>query len=317
MSCLRVALSIFALVATSRAMSMSAAEGKSCVILGGGLQGCASAYYLRQAGFEGRVTIVERTGIAAAASGKGGGFLARNWGRGPTRALHEQSFDLHAELATSLGLQSYRSIPTLEVTSELGLREWPPKAKTSKPIKRSALHPSWLDDTDTKARLMDKDTAQVVPGELCRRLFEEAGAALVVGAARGLELNSGRVTGVRLDDTVLPADEVVVCMGAWSVLLEDWLPRTSVPLEGIYSSSIVYEGVEAVKTEPRAFFCAEDSNSCHLEVYPRCDIGVLAANTTKPYAASTALYISAASVVRTTSREHAYAKAATCRMRAR
>ena len=88
------------------------------VILGGGLQGCASAYYLKQRGFE-DVTIVERTSVAAAASGKGGGFLARGWGSGPTRALHEVSFDLHAELAKTLNLKTYRKIKTLSVTGEL------------------------------------------------------------------------------------------------------------------------------------------------------------------------------------------------------
>ena len=112
-----------ALLHTTAALSMAARglplqpSGK-VVILGGGLQGCASAYYLKQRGFE-DVTIVERTSVAAAASGKGGGFLARGWGSGPTRPLHEVSFDLHAELAKTLNLKTYRKIKTLSVTGEL------------------------------------------------------------------------------------------------------------------------------------------------------------------------------------------------------
>ena len=111
------------LLHTTAALSMAARglplqpSGK-VVILGGGLQGCASAYYLKQRGFE-DVTIVERTSVAAAASGKGGGFLARGWGSGPTRALHEVSFDLHADLAKTLNLKTYRKIKTLSVTGEL------------------------------------------------------------------------------------------------------------------------------------------------------------------------------------------------------
>ena len=121
------------------------------VILGGGLQGCASAYYLKQRGFE-DVTIVERTSVAAAASGKGGGFLARGWGSGPTRALHEVSFDLHAELAKTLNLKTYRKIKTLSVTGELGLRGWPPADKPAKaPFSPDA--PAWLDKEDTGAKL--------------------------------------------------------------------------------------------------------------------------------------------------------------------
>ena len=112
-----------ALLHTTAALSMAARglplqPSSKVVILGGGLQGCASAYYLKQRGFE-DVTIVERTSVAAAASGKGGGFLARGWGSGPTRALHEVSFDLHAELAKTLNLKTYRKIKTLSVTGEL------------------------------------------------------------------------------------------------------------------------------------------------------------------------------------------------------
>jgi len=248
-------------------------------ILGGGLQGCASAYYLKQRGFE-DVTIVERTKIAAAASGKGGGFLARGWGSGPTRALHERSFDLHAQLAEDLNLESYRRIKTLQVTGEVGLRAWPPKDKGFPPKSPDA--PAWLDDEDTSARMMDPDTAQVVPGELCEALFAQSGAKLVLGAARGMETSAaaGEVacTGVRVETadglTTVPCDAVVVAMGAWSVLLEDWLGDevgVSVPLEGVYSSSIVYEGDPGVAADPCALFCAEDSNNCHLEVYPRVD----------------------------------------------
>ena len=54
--------------------------------------------------------------VAAAASGKGGGFLARDWGSGPTTQLHKVSFALHAELAETLGVNSYRKIPVLRVS---------------------------------------------------------------------------------------------------------------------------------------------------------------------------------------------------------
>ena len=68
---------------------------------------------------------------------------------------------------------------------------------------------------------------------------------------------------VCVDDTTIPCDAVVCAMGAWSVLLEDWIGAEtglSVPLEGVYSSSIVFEGSPEVAAEPCALFCAEDSN---------------------------------------------------------
>ena len=56
------------------------------VILGAGPQGAALAYYLTRRGQ--KPLIIEREKVAAAASGKGGGFLARDWGDSITRKLH-------------------------------------------------------------------------------------------------------------------------------------------------------------------------------------------------------------------------------------
>jgi glycine/D-amino acid oxidase-like deaminating enzyme len=47
------------------------------VIVGGGIVGASTAYYLALKGIAS--TIVERTEIAAAASGKAGGFLGRRF----------------------------------------------------------------------------------------------------------------------------------------------------------------------------------------------------------------------------------------------
>lgn len=53
---------------------------KKIVICGAGLHGSSLAYYLTKAGHP-DVTVIERHSVAAAASGKGGGFLARDWGK--------------------------------------------------------------------------------------------------------------------------------------------------------------------------------------------------------------------------------------------
>jgi glycine/D-amino acid oxidase-like deaminating enzyme len=80
---------------------------------GGGIHGVCTAYYLAKMGV--RSLIVEQTSIAAAASGKSGGFLGRDWGSGPTAQLHQRSYELHKQLAEELHIASYRSITTLEV----------------------------------------------------------------------------------------------------------------------------------------------------------------------------------------------------------
>jgi glycine/D-amino acid oxidase-like deaminating enzyme len=81
-------------------------------ICGGGAIGCATAYFLSRRGVA--VTVVESTGVACAASGKSGGFLARDWCDGtPLAALAQRSFDLHAELADAINDEwGYRRLDT-------------------------------------------------------------------------------------------------------------------------------------------------------------------------------------------------------------
>jgi FAD dependent oxidoreductase len=79
-------------------MSMSKSSGgQNVVILGAGIHGASVAYYLSTK-FGILPTVIERTSIAAAASGKAGGFLAREWGSGSTQQLHQVSFDMHETL---------------------------------------------------------------------------------------------------------------------------------------------------------------------------------------------------------------------------
>src|SRR5580704_11687239 len=82
------------------------------LVLGGGVIGTSIAYRLASRGAD--VTVVERSAIACATSGKSGGFLARDWCDGtPLMQLARRSFDLHAELAEELGDDwGYRRLTT-------------------------------------------------------------------------------------------------------------------------------------------------------------------------------------------------------------
>ncbi|HEX4993428.1 MAG TPA: FAD-dependent oxidoreductase, partial [Methylomirabilota bacterium] len=82
------------------------------IVCGAGVMGAAVAYFLARRGVA--VTVVERTGVACAASGKSGGFLALDWCDGsPVGPLARASFALHAELAGELGSDyGYRRMDT-------------------------------------------------------------------------------------------------------------------------------------------------------------------------------------------------------------
>lgn len=174
----------------------------SIVILGGGIHGISTAFYLSTK-YKLPCIIVEQTSIACAASGKAGGFLAREWGSGPTVPLHQISYDLHKSLASELGISSYRELTTISVDGN----------------RKGSNIPSWL-DRKASSSLMDSKTAQVTPVEYTEKLLEAAltaGCQVIVDSADGVVVEAGQVTGVRLrHNGLIAAETVVVCLGPWA-----------------------------------------------------------------------------------------------------
>src|SRR6266513_2131594 len=82
------------------------------LICGGGVIGASIAYFLSCRGVA--ATVIERTGLACAASGKAGGFLALDWCDGtPLEPLARRSFALHAGLPAEIGGNwGYRRLTT-------------------------------------------------------------------------------------------------------------------------------------------------------------------------------------------------------------
>src|SRR5947208_11000757 len=87
------------------------------VVCGAGVVGASVAYFLARRGVA--VTVLERTGVACAASGKSGGFLALDWcDNSPLGPLARASFALHAELAGELGTDyGYRRMDTFMLSA--------------------------------------------------------------------------------------------------------------------------------------------------------------------------------------------------------
>ena len=82
------------------------------LICGGGVIGASIAYFLSCRGMQS--IVIERTGLACAASGKSGGFLALDWCDGtPLEPLARRSFALYTRLPKEIGGNwGYRRLTT-------------------------------------------------------------------------------------------------------------------------------------------------------------------------------------------------------------
>ncbi len=204
------------------------------VICGAGVIGSSIAYYLALRGVA--ATVVERRGVACAASGKSGGFLALDWCDGsPLAALARKSFELHAELARRLdGDYGYRRLETFAVATN---------AAGSTPAGRSPPGAGWIDGQCLGYSVLGsaETTAQVHPERFTRALMAaaiERGARVLTGRVEGLELigTPPRVQGVRVDGELVGADKVIISMGPWSSSAAQWLPLP--PIGGLKGFSI-------------------------------------------------------------------------------
>lgn len=236
------------------------------VICGAGVIGACTAYFLSLRGVE--VVVVERTGVACAASGRSGGFLALDWcGGTPLDRLARRSFALHAELAASLdgGRWGYR-----------GLSTWSVAVGHAGGARRDAAAPDWL---GAGARVQGRlgtpaTTAQVHPGRFTEAMLQAAvehGARLMSGRATGIGLDAAEsaVAMVRVEDQEIAADAVVIAMGPWSMAACRWLPLP--PVFGLKGNSVLFRN--EVEISPDALFVELGAGGTVQtpEVFPRDD----------------------------------------------
>ncbi|MGY8822907.1 MAG: NAD(P)/FAD-dependent oxidoreductase [Candidatus Latescibacterota bacterium] len=252
-------------------MSELSANQPRVVICGGGVIGASIAYFLSRRNVS--ATVIERTGIGHAASGKSGGFLALDWCRGTAvDALARRSFSLHAELAEELkeelGLDwGYRRIDTLSVVASQ-------QQNLSNRAHMEAL--DWLGPhAAVHAQIGNRETtAQIHPEEFTKSLMQAAqaaGAELMAGTVEGVALSEDgrRITGALVDGKVMQADIVVIAMGPWSILACQWLPLPAV--YGLKGHSLVFR---YTPSQPRALFVEIETETGEIEtpeVVPRTD----------------------------------------------
>jgi glycine/D-amino acid oxidase-like deaminating enzyme len=237
------------------------------IICGGGVIGACTAYFLSRSGIE--VIVVERTDVAAAASGKAGGFLALDWCAGtPLDALAQRSFHLHAELAREIsGDWAYRAMSAYTGYAYPG----------DNAHARAPSELAWLSDgvAITGQIGTPHSTAIVHPRKFTLGMMsaaEKLGAKLRRGRVTGIvrSADGSKVQGVELDGGTIEADAVVVAMGPWSLLASGWMPLPVV--YGQRSPSVVYDTGDDIPADALFIeYLDERRDGTSVEVFPRGD----------------------------------------------
>jgi glycine oxidase len=231
---------------------MSPGRGDA-VIVGGGIVGMVTAYYLARAGVPS--VVVERDAIGSHASGFAYGGLSPVSGFGIPGALAEaaqEGMRLHRELAehivdeTGIGID-FRVRPSLALAlTEADVK----RLRTALPWQQQqpGYSARWLDRSearrvepripdDTLGAVLLDGTADVEPYKLVlalTRAAERLGVSVRHGRVTGLRSEGSRVTAVMLERDEISCSTVVLALGPWSGEASAWLhgPTEVRPLKG-------------------------------------------------------------------------------------
>ena len=235
------------------------------IVCGAGVIGASVAYFLACRGVS--VTVVERSGVACAASGKSGGFLALDWCDGsPLGPLARASFALHAELAGQLGTDyGYRRMDTFM----LAARERGAVAGGHR-----VAAPRWLDGAGvvTAALGSPETTAQVHPARFTTALLGAAqarGSDLRIGVVEGVVQKDGAVRGVSVDGETIEADAVVLAMGPWTGRAAGRLPLPRI--SGLKGYSVTLAAADVPAHALFVDYRLADGRTLEPEIFPRPD----------------------------------------------
>jgi glycine/D-amino acid oxidase-like deaminating enzyme len=234
------------------------------IVCGAGVVGASVAYFLARRGVA--VTVIERSGVACAASGKSGGFLALDWCDGSALGpLARASFALHAELAKELATDyGYRRMDTFMLAArERGTLTGGHRVTAPRWLDGSGIVTATLGSTET--------TAQVTPAPFTQALIDGArahGAKLHTGVVEDVARRGGAVAGVvTAHGQTLDGDAVVLAMGPWTGTLSRRLRLPNVyGLKG-YSVTLAAPDVPA-----HALFVdyrTSDGRALEPEIFPR------------------------------------------------
>ena len=239
----------------------------SIIICGGGIIGLSTAFYLKKLDPNVSVTVIEKVSVASQASGKAGGFLAKNWNSHDKDLdkLTQLSFRLHQELKEELNCDvGYRNLTTFSSTVDLDAL-----AKCKLPTKS----PTWIysaPKTQPNVIGTPKDTAQVHPELLTRALSKDVD--IKIGNVEGIGLNNdGSVRCVHVDGKSISASKIVIALGPWTKYAASWFPNARSHFN--FYADRVHSVVFEAETPAESIFLDYTVNNedRDLEIYPRPD----------------------------------------------
>ncbi|TXG59368.1 hypothetical protein EZV62_013941 [Acer yangbiense] len=247
---------------------------KRVAVCGGGIIGVCTAYFLAKKGAA--VTLIEKSSVACAASGKAGGFLALDWCDDEAiSSLARASFNLHRSLSDELNgpeNYGYRPLTTLSLTVTESQT-----TSTSTNAGSSSILPSWVDGPIKSPRTIGspETTAQVHPKLFTKTLLNKAvndyGVEVVIGKVErvGVEVEGGKVDSVVLEGgRVNESDSVVLALGPWSGKFE--MLSSIFRVYGLKAHSIVVEPKEGASITPHALFLSYFPARGGKALYPEC-----------------------------------------------
>ena len=212
-------------------------------IVGGGIVGAAAAAFLAAAGA--RVTLYERSGIAAAASGRNSGVIQHPFD--PVLvSLYEESLALYRELAVTsagefrlpaepVGLLLIGPADVAAAAAEIAAawNETYPDARPEIVAGRGLrdLEPALGPDLVACRIAIGYPVAPSAATRAYGKLAEAHGASLRIGADVALGLHGDAAIGVEVDGLIEPAGAVLVAAGPWTPAVVDptgqWQPIRS------------------------------------------------------------------------------------------
>jgi glycine/D-amino acid oxidase-like deaminating enzyme len=223
------------------------------VVIGGGVAGAATAYYLSAAGA--RVTIVEREGVGSQASGwSAGGLNPLQEIPASISAFAMESFRLHEavwpeiEQVSGQKLGARRISMAYVAVHDGGVSELLELRDEFEDARGDGFSAQWLEPAEfltleprvtpsIAGALLTYGNAALDSQRLTVLLSEAAqrqGATLLAGEVTAIRQSGSRVTAVEVDDADLACDAAVIAMGPWTGAAETWLevPLPVDPLKG-------------------------------------------------------------------------------------